>query len=203
MIMKLLKLMQTFVMKKFLFLMVASVFKWFLPVMLQFNIASLFLSPVSTPQAEAIVGSYHPLYVSDTEFNHNLKEKSLKIRCKLFADDFENTLKNQYKTPIDIAHPKDVKQLEKYIYEYLQKHLQLRINGKAVTLQFIGYEKEEEAVWGYLQVNNVPQVKKIDVMNDLLYEFNNTQISIMHATVAGARKSTRLVFPDTQASFEW
>ena len=182
--------------------MVASVFKWSLLLLLQVN-SLPDISSYSLFKAPDASIAFHPFFVSVTEFNHNQKEKSVEISCKMFADDFENTLKNQYKTVIDITHPKDPKQVEKYVFEYLQKHLQVKINGKAVTLQFIGYEKEEEAVWGYLQVNNVPVVKKIEVMNNVLYEANTLQTSIMHATVGGARKSTRLMYPDTTAVFEW
>ena len=197
-----LKLMQTFVMKKFLLLMAGLLFKWPLLTMLQISFCSVFLS---TPAIDAMPFNItvHPFFVSVTEFNHNQKEKTIEISCKMFAEDFENTLKTHYKTNIDIAHPKDTKLVEKYVYEYLQKHLQLKINSKIIAFQFIGFEKEDEAVWVYLQINNVSVVKKMEVMNNILYESYNTQISIMHASVGGARKSTRLVYPDTQASFEF
>ena len=182
--------------------MAVAGFQWLLLILLQVN--SFSASVLSYEEHVTPAKSYvHPFYVSVTEFNHNQKDKTIEISCKMFAEDLENTLKSQYKTNVDITHPKDAKLVEKYVYEYLQKHFQLKVNGKAVTLQFVGYEKEEEAVWGYLQVNNVPVVKKIEVTNNILYELYNTQISIMHASVGGARKSTRLVYPDTQASFEF
>ncbi len=182
--------------------MAASGFKWLLLIMLQVNSFSASFFPHKEHVASAKAYA-HPFYVSVIELDHNQRDKTIEISCKMFAEDFENTLKAQYKTNVDITHPKDAKLVEKYVYEYLQKHLQLKVNGKAITLQFIGYEKEEEAVWCYLQLNNVPVVKKIEVTNNILYELYNTQISIMHASVGGSRKSTRLVYPDTQASFEF
>jgi len=197
-----LKLMQTFVTKKFLLFMGASWGKWLLLILFQVNPASaLFLSHASA--VDLPKKSFHPFYVSVTEFNYNQKDKVLEISCKLFAEDLENALKTLNKINIDIIHPKDPKLLEKYIFEYLAKHLQLKINGKAVTLQYVGYEKEQEAVWGYLQVNNVPPVKRLEVMNNILYESYTTQISIMHASVGSSRKSTKLVYPDKEASFEF
>ncbi|MEJ7769585.1 MAG: DUF6702 family protein, partial [Chitinophagaceae bacterium] len=145
----------------------------------------------------------HPFFVSVTEFNHNQKDNNLEISCKLFADDFENTLKKQYKTNIDLTHPQDVKQVEKIILEYVQKHLRVKLNSRQVILHLIGFEKENEAIWCYLQVNNVPAVRKLEITNNLLYEKYDTQISIMHASVGGNRKSTRLVYPDSLAEFEW
>lgn len=182
--------------------MAESLLKWPLLKMLQISFFLILFSTLAL-DANPFKTTVHPFFVSVTEFNHNQNDKTIEISCKMFAEDFENTLKNQYKINIDITHPKDAKLVEKHMYEYLQKHLQLKINGKPITFQFIGYEKEDEALWGYLQVNNLPVVKKIEVMNNILYESYNTQISIMHASVGGTRKSTRLVYPDTQASFEF
>lgn len=149
------------------------------------------------------VNPVHPLFVNVLEFNHNSKDNILEVSCKMYFDDFENALKASYKIPVDITHPKDVKALEKMMFEYIQKHLQLKINGKAVQLQYVGYEKENEALWTYIQVNNVTAVKKLEISNNLMYELYNTQISIMHAAVGGVRKSTKINNPDTQASFDW
>ncbi len=198
----LLKLMQTFVMKKFLFLMFASVFRWFLLITVFICTGPRYSSGEQTAYLQ-LHPKFHPFYVSVTEFNHNTKDKIVEVSCKMFADDLESTLKTQYKTNIDILHPRDVKQVEKYVGDYLQKHLQVKINGKPATFQFIGYESEQEAVWGYLQINNVSALKKLEITNNVLYEVYTAQVSIMHASAGGIHKSTRLVYPDTQASFEW
>lgn len=145
----------------------------------------------------------HPFYVSVTEFNHNAKEGIIEISCKMFADDCENTLKQQTKTNVDITNPKDVKQLEKILNDYIQKRLQLKADGKPVVLQWVGYEKENESVWCYLQVNDIKTVKKLEITNSLLYDLYNTQIGIMHATVGGNRKSIRISYPDKGARFDF
>lgn len=193
------KLNQTFVLKKFTFLMVKFLFKWL--------VTGAFLLPalcaVNHPVLLSGNKALHPFYVSVTEFNHNQKENTLEISCKLFADDFENTLKTQYKTVVDISNPKDSGQVEKLVYDYLQKRLILKANGKPVVTQFVGFEKENEAVWCYLQVNNVTRLKKLEIINSLLYEMYDTQIGIMHAVSGGARKSIRLTHPNTNAVFEW
>lgn len=150
-----------------------------------------------------MAGELHPFFVSVTEFNHNPKEHTIEIGCKLFADDFETTLKAQYKANVDLTNPKDVKQVEGMINDYVQKHLKVKVNGKPVNLVFVGFEKEKEAAWCYLQVNNVASVKTMEVKNDLLYETYPAQIGIMHAVVGGLRKSTRVSYPESNAVFEW
>ena len=145
----------------------------------------------------------HPFYVTVIEVNHNSKEKNLEISCKIFADDLENTLKKNYKIPLDISHPKDPKQLDKMVNEYCTRHLQLKVDGKPVTLQYVGFEKEAESAWCYFQVPGISTVKKLDATTDLLYEMYDSQISILHASVGGVRKSLKLEYPATQMSFSW
>lgn len=157
----------------------------------------------SSPHASQPLPKMHPLYVSVTEFTHNSKEGIIEISCKMFADDCESMLRQQSKVNVDITHPKDVKQLEKIMNDYIQKCLQLKADGKPVILQWVGYEKENESVWCYLQVNDIKAFKKLEVTNSLLYDQYNTQISIMHATVGGNRKSIRINYPDKNAQFDF
>lgn len=165
----------------------------------QGNITAGALAPGQEPVSEKL----HPLFISVTEFNHNAKENLLEISCKIFADDCEKTLSQQTKTIVDVSHPKDVKLLEKLLNDYIQKHLQLKVNGKTASMQYVGYEKESESVWCYLQVPDVKSLKKLDVTNSLLYDMYNTQIGIMHASVGTIRKSLRINYPETQAVFEF
>lgn len=145
----------------------------------------------------------HPFYVTVIEISHNAKDKNLEISCKIFADDLENTLKKNYKVSLDISHPKDQKQLDKMVNDYCTRHLQLKVDGKPVTLQYVGFEKEAESAWCYFQVPGIGSVKKLDATTDLLYEMYDSQISIMHASVGGVRKSLKLEYPATQMSFSW
>ncbi|MDH7460228.1 hypothetical protein QEG73_03025 [Chitinophagaceae bacterium 26-R-25] len=145
----------------------------------------------------------HPFYISVTEINHNAKDKTLEISCKMFLDDFEKTLRDVTKTEVDLNNVKDKAKIDKLISNYLNSHLQLKVDGKPVSLQFIGFEKESEAAWCYLQVNNVPSVKQLEVKNTLLFEEFDSQISIMHVIVNGTRKSTRLNKPESVAKFDF
>jgi hypothetical protein len=145
----------------------------------------------------------HPLFVSVTEMNYNAGDKNLEISCKLFIDDFEKTLANMYHTKIDLTTPANKAEADKMVKEYIKNHLQLKLDGKAVTLDFVGYEKENDAVWSYFQVGNTAAPKKIDVVNSILYESYDKQMNLMHVTVGGNRKSTRLNYPDKEASFSF
>ena len=175
--------------------MVSILFKW-----------SLFLSLVNIPVFSTITtgsGARHPIFMSVTEIEHNAKDKTLEISCKIFTDDFEKTLRQTYKGTVDLINPKDKAAMNKLVSDYVQSHLSITADGKKVALQFIGYEQQEEGILSYYQVDNIPSVRKIDVTDNILYEYKKEQIEIIHVMVNGNRKSTRLNNPEDKCSFEF
>jgi hypothetical protein len=145
----------------------------------------------------------HPVFMSVTEIEHNAKAKTLEISCKLYTDDFEKTLRANYKTKIDLIDEKVHAQMEKYVNDYLKKRLQINADGNQTKLKYIGFEKIDEAVYVYYEAQNIATVKKIDVKNSILYDYKATQISLIHATVNGKRQSTKLINPEVNASISF
>ena len=164
----------------------------------------LFLFPFVAGKNNSITTSVpHPFYVAVTEVNHNAAEKSLEISCKFFADDFEQTIEKNYKTQLDIAAAKDRALFDKYIPDYINRHLNLTADGKPVKLNYVGYEKEKESAYCYFEATNIASVKQLEITNSLLHDFTNEQINIMHITVNGKRQSTKLDCPNKKASFRF
>ena len=144
-------------------------------------------------------GSLHPIYVSVVEIEHNAKAKTLEVSCKIFTDDFEKALRATYNTSVDLINPKSRPTMDKLINEYVQKHLKLTANNKPVILKYIGYEQEEEGIYSYYEAANIPVVKDIVIINNLLYEYKAEQMGLLHITVNGTRKSTKLNNPNDKA----
>jgi hypothetical protein len=167
--------------------------------------ATIFPVFVAVPLDSAIVpGSVsHPLYISVTEINHNSKDKILEISCKIFTNDFETVLEKVAGAKVDLSSVKDTATSDKLIAGYVERHLRLKVDGKPVQLHFVGSENENDGTWSYFQVNDVPAVKRIDVVNELLYDGFPQQINIMHVTVGGQRQSTRVDCPAANASFQF
>ena len=145
----------------------------------------------------------HPLYITVTEISHNAKDKTLEISCKTFTNDLETVLEKMAKTKVDLSDAAGKKSSDQLIGAYVEKHLQLKCDGKAVVLHFVGSEKEADGTWSYFQVNDIVTVKRIDVVNNLLYDGFEQEINIMHVTVGGERKSFRLDYPVAAASFQF
>src|SRR5688572_3939236 len=110
---------------------------------------SLFLNPYikADSQETSFVSaeSLHPLHVSVIEVNHNSPDKTLEISCKLFTDDFEKVLAQNYKTKVDLINPPDRAAMEKLVSHFIQSHFSLKANGKPVQLSYLGYKRDNDA----------------------------------------------------------
>ena len=145
----------------------------------------------------------HPIYVSVTEMELNKKEKTLEISCKLFTDDFEKALRAAYNTHVDLINPKDRGAMHKLVNDYVQKHLKITADGRLVNLKYLGYELIEEGIYSYFEAANIERVRDVAIFNNLLYEYSKEQMGLVHITVNGTRKSTRLNYPIENASIHF
>ncbi len=145
----------------------------------------------------------HPFHVSVVEINHNAADKTLEISCKIFTDDFEKVLGQNYKTKVDLINPPNKTTMDTLVKKYVLSHLSIIADGKQVLLSYVGFERESEAVYSYVQVDNVATVKKIDITNNLMHDMFTDQINLMHVIVGGDRKSTKLDYPNTKTSFSF
>lgn len=148
-----------------------------------------------------LLASFHPYYVSVTDIKYKDTEKTLQVSCRTFTDNTETTLRKVYNTPIDILHPKDKVVAEKMLANYVINHLKISVNGKLLTLDFIGYEKEEEAIWTYFEVKNIELPKTISIENSLLYEYLPAQINMVHTEIKGKKQSSKVSNPDKKIEF--
>lgn len=180
--------------------MAFSSFKWSMTTMFFFG--HVLLSSFSVPKTTE--RPPHPFYVSVTEIEYNAGEKALEMSIKVFTDDFEKVLVKATGGPVDIYKPKDKALLEKQIADYIKKHFLIKADGKPLSLEYVGFEIEEQSTFGYFQVSNLSKApKKIEISNAVFYEMYEKQISIMHLNISGGRKSTKLDYPATEAVFEF
>jgi hypothetical protein len=145
----------------------------------------------------------HPIYVSVAEIEYNAKGKTLEVSCKLFTDDFEKALRSAYKTNVDLINPHNRAAMDKLINDYVQKHFTVTLDGRLVTLKYLGYEQIEEGVYSYYEATGIKEPKNIQIFNTLLYANQEQQMGLMHVTVNDSRKSTKLNNPDSRATLNF
>jgi hypothetical protein len=171
--------------------MAPSFYKWLL-----FPLLGLVLSSAKAPAP-------HPFHVSVVEINHNPTDKNLEISCKIFTDDFEKVLRQNYKTRIDIINPSDRATVDKLVSDYIRTHLVLKVDGKPAVFSYLGYEREDDAIYSYVEVPNTALPKTIDITNKLMYDLFDDQTNLVHVLVGGNRKSGKLEYPKTEISLSF
>lgn len=145
----------------------------------------------------------HPLHVSVTEINHNETDKTLEISCKMFTDDFERILTQQYKTKVDLINPPDRAAMEKIVSDFILKHMSIKTDGHPAKLTYLGYEKDNDAIYSYFQAEEIKSVKRLDITTSIFHDLFTDQINLVHVIVGGKRKSYKLDYPQKDAQFNF
>lgn len=145
----------------------------------------------------------HPYYVSVVDIKHDAKQKALQVSARLFTNDLEDALRKTNKKTIDLLNPKIRSEVDSALFHYIKERFQISLNSKGQTLTYIGYEKEEESIWVYLEIKKAVQPKKINITTMLLYDFLPQQINIIHAEINGVKKSSKVTNPDSKIEFSF
>ncbi len=131
---------------------------------------------------ELPVYAFHEFHVSKCQIEFNPQEKALEISMHIFIDDLEEALRNNGSGKLFIGTEKETVQADDYLFQYLTKHFQLKVNDKEVEYNFVGKETSEDlqAIWCYLEITNIEAVESIVVENSLLMEMFADQKNIIH-----------------------
>lgn len=122
----------------------------------------------------------HPFFISLTEMQYNSQSKKMEIAQKIFWDDLEVGLAKEFNGKVDFLNPTDKAKLESQIKTYLLKHNQVWVNGKLLTLNYLGHEVEEDAAWFYLESSQAETPKTVEMKNTILLEDFDGQQNIVH-----------------------
>jgi hypothetical protein len=141
----------------------------------------------------AIASLVHPIHISVTEINYNEKSKSLQMTTRIFADELELGVRAQRKEPeLDLLEPKNGVATKQMVQNYLLEHIKIKIDGKPVKMNFLGFEKEDISIVSYIEIESVKKLKTLEVFNDLVTELHDDQSNLVHVTYKSPVKSTRL-----------
>jgi hypothetical protein len=143
-----------------------------------------------------LVKTLHPIHVSTSNIEYNVKDNKFEVICTIFTDDFEAALVKQYHAKTDLNKPEMHAAMDALIKEYVAANLKVSADNAPVKLNYLGFEINREATDVYLESDKLPQVKKVDVDASLLYNLFDDQINIVHIIVNGVRKSEKVNYPD-------
>jgi len=144
----------------------------------------------------------HPFYISYTEITQHSSSKTLQLSVRIFTDDFEQAIIKAYQKPTDLAKPKNKKETQNLITDYIQKHVAVYTDNKLQNLSFVGYEIQEGSAWCYFETAAVPAFASLQLNNNILYDFNEQQINMVHVKLKGKDITEKLAFPKSSITFK-
>lgn len=127
--------------------------------------------------------SAHKYYLSLTQIDYNVQEKSLHISMRLFIDDLEKTLASNFKKEFELDTPNELPKTNDFIAFYLSNNFNITINGKPTKFTFLGKEYEDDVVYFYLEIDSVSSIKSIGVQNTILMDAFDAQQNIIKLNI--------------------
>ncbi|WP_400076915.1 DUF6702 family protein [Winogradskyella sp. R77965] len=137
----------------------------------------------------------HEYYVSVTEVKYVEEQQSLQIISQVFINDFEKLLQERYDENIKLAPDNDSKLIEKYMQRYLADKLKIKVNDGDLKFKFIGKEYKDDITYCYLEIENVSEIKSLEVTNKILFDILPEQQNIVRLKLLNKNKSF-LLQPD-------
>jgi hypothetical protein len=137
--------------------------------------------------------SLHPIHVSVTEIEFDEKDRALEIMMRVFIDDLELSLRNQFNQPeLDLLNPSHGTTTDELANKYIKQHFSVSLDGQQQKTSYLSHEREGEALIFYIEVKDVSKWKTISVRNAVIMATHEDQSNIVHVYVGERVKSLRL-----------
>jgi hypothetical protein len=143
-----------------------------------------------------LCSAFHPFHLSVTEMKYNTQSHTIEISTKLFINDLEAILKKKYGVSLDLTTHHEDQKSKDFLQQYLQKNMTIQIGAKNIPFTLLGAEREDDALWIYLETPITPMPRTLDLTNTLLFDLFNDQANIVHFELNGQRKSQKLNAPN-------
>jgi hypothetical protein len=126
----------------------------------------------------------HPIHLTNTVVNYKPSEKTLQLTVHFFCDDVEFEIQQMGKPNLRLNSPYENAKSNEILLEYFNKYLTLKVDGKPVTLSWIGKEgdKNLQGAHAYLEVKNVKSLKTLEISNSMLIARYGDQKNIIKIT---------------------
>lgn len=131
----------------------------------------------------------HPYYVSTLEIDYRPDRAALQITMRVFTDDWQFMLNTHYDKNLRLDSDMDTEQMVIHSTDYLQQHLELKLNDTDVTPSVLGREYQDDQLVLYLEVAGVAELKTLAVSNRILFTELEGQQNIVRIKTPTKRKS--------------
>jgi len=136
-----------------------------------------------------IYGFSHKYYVSTSLYDFKEDLGSLQITIRVFQDDFTEIIKKKYQVDISTNNDINSNEIKSKIKDYLLSNLSIYLDKNKYDLFYLGSEEKNEMIVAYLELEDIPTFKSIELKNTILFDLFEKQQNIIHLKKGPNRKS--------------
>tara|TARA_B100000508_G_scaffold139549_1_gene138143 strand:- start:15800 stop:16231 length:432 start_codon:yes stop_codon:yes gene_type:complete len=135
------------------------------------------------------------------QMDHNSENKTLQITLKTFVDDLEKSLKTFSGEKVFLNEIQGSEASHKLIQKYVQQAVGYKVNNKAISFTWIGWEIDKDEVFIYYEIPLPRKVKSIEVKNEMMMKLYLDQVNVVHLKYGGKNRSFVLEGLETGKTF--
>jgi hypothetical protein len=134
----------------------------------------------------------HRFYTAIYQINYVAEKKMIQITTRIFADDLNDALKNQYHKNTFLGTEKETPEDIVLMKKYLSENFKLTVNGKPQDMNYLSDEVEDNVFICYLNIKDVSKIYSLAIENSILIEIHPEQQNIIQFNNNGTKKSLLL-----------
>jgi hypothetical protein len=129
--------------------------------------------------------SSHRFHTTLTRIDVNEKEKKAEISIQMFTHDVNEVFEKKYAKKIDLEKKEEASKL---ILEFIESGFVLKNKkGEVSKLQFVGYEKDADSMWVYLETDISESLEGFQLKNSLFFDNYPEQSNIVICRYLGKK----------------
>lgn len=123
--------------------------------------------------------SVHKYYIALTEIEFKKETKTVQMIMNVFIDDIEVAINKEYDINAQLTYEKEIEDIDTYFKKYLTDHFKIAINNIQKEYNFIGKEYDGNILYFYLEIENISEIKSLDIENTIMLKYFPEQQNII------------------------
>jgi hypothetical protein len=135
----------------------------------------------------------HKHYISLTKVDFIKEKEVIQVTMKFFIDDIELALENRHDQAMELTTKDENKMADKFLEGYIRQKFKVWVNEEEKAYSYLGKEYENNEVFFYLELENISDIKTIEVQNSMLFEEFEEQQNYIKLKIEDIQKTFILV----------
>jgi hypothetical protein len=131
----------------------------------------------------------HKHYISLTKVDFIKEKKVIQVTMKFFIDDIELALENRHGQALELTTKDENKMADKFLEGYIRQKFKVWVNEEEKAYTYLGKEYENNEVFFYLELENISDIKTIEIQNSMLFEEFEEQQNYIKLNIENVQKT--------------